>query len=399
MLEARNLRNLTAQQTPLLGDENTPMHSIPGRGTGFDGATPRSSVSATPNPLATPLRRAGLDGSATPLTDAGSLADGQTPLRTPMRDTLNINAEDATPYDVRSRSSLRSLQEKLKSLPAPKNDFELVDPEDEEIKAQEAAALREEDAAERDARNAAAHAEEQRKNLARRSQVIKRNLPRPTEFNASAILSSLDANTSGAPEDILVADITREMVRLLEHDSILYPVAGGSKVGGGKSRLEMMPDEDLEAARHLVHNELASSIGFPGASEEVVQRTIASSVDLDSFNSTWKPLHDSLAYDAKSKSYVDKSSLSAIELNAGRSALINSIRQNMMLEVSKAMKAEKKLGLTLGGYQSRNRTLGNKLVDLSEELTRARFELESFTRLAEMEDGASKSSTSECPPT
>jgi pre-mRNA-splicing factor CDC5/CEF1 len=52
MAEARNLRNLTAAQTPLLGEENTPLHTS--EGTGFGGITPRAAAAFTPNPLATP---------------------------------------------------------------------------------------------------------------------------------------------------------------------------------------------------------------------------------------------------------------------------------------------------------------------------------------------------------
>ena len=79
MNEARNLRNMTMQQTPLLGDENTPLRSSSDSGTGFESATPRHQIPVTPNPLATPR-------------DVNIPAG--TPLRTPMRDSLNINAND-----------------------------------------------------------------------------------------------------------------------------------------------------------------------------------------------------------------------------------------------------------------------------------------------------------------
>ena len=383
MLEARNLRNMTMQQTPLLGDDNTPMHQIPGRpGTGFEGATPRSSVAATPNPLATPSRRAGFDGSATPRTDAVSITDG-TPLRTPMRDSLAINAGEMGDNQARS---LRALQAKLGSLPAPKNDYELLDPEEDKIRAEEESKQREEDAAERDARNAAYRAEEERKDLARRSQVIKRNLPRPVSFDAASVIASLDASSAEEMEK----EVAKEMIRLLEHDSILYPVPGGSKVGGGRSSLQQIPDDDVSAARALVHSELATSLGFPGASEDVIKRTVSSSVDQDAFDAVWKPLHEDLSFDAKTNSYVLKSSLSPEEQNAGLSALITTMRSGMMSEVGKTMKAEKKLGVVLGGYQARNKQLGSKLVDLAEELSRATYEMESFERLADMEEGASE---------
>lgn len=57
------------QQTPLLGDENTPLHVTDG-GTGFEGATPRHQVAFTPNPLATPTQRSGALASATPRSEA-----------------------------------------------------------------------------------------------------------------------------------------------------------------------------------------------------------------------------------------------------------------------------------------------------------------------------------------
>ena len=55
MMEARNLRNMTISQTPLLGEENTPLHTSENGGTGFESATPRHQVAFTPNPLATPM--------------------------------------------------------------------------------------------------------------------------------------------------------------------------------------------------------------------------------------------------------------------------------------------------------------------------------------------------------
>ncbi|KAK0543312.1 Pre-mRNA-splicing factor cef1, partial [Tilletia horrida] len=59
MREARNLRNMEAAQTPLLGDANRPLLE----GTGAEGAAPRRGVAATPNPLMTPARGTGFDPS------------------------------------------------------------------------------------------------------------------------------------------------------------------------------------------------------------------------------------------------------------------------------------------------------------------------------------------------
>ena len=150
MLEARNLRNLTMAQTPLLGDENTPLHVKPTGGTGFDGATPRHAVAFTPNPLATP--RGPVNGSALSQS-AGKIGVGGTPFRTPMRDNLNINAVDgfdATPRDVRrARESLKS---SFMALPRPENNFELAPEDEDDSEAPLDQDLSVEDAAERDAR-------------------------------------------------------------------------------------------------------------------------------------------------------------------------------------------------------------------------------------------------------
>ena len=139
MMEARNLRNMTIAQTPLLGDENTPIHVGPGGGTGFEGATPRHQVAFTPNPLATPLRDNADSSAFTPRTVSGSGALS-TPLRTPLRDNLSINPGEYsisgdTPRDQRLRitSAKRVLKAGFLSLPKPENNFELVVPEDDEV--------------------------------------------------------------------------------------------------------------------------------------------------------------------------------------------------------------------------------------------------------------------------
>lgn len=67
------------------------------------------------------------------MTPARGGVAGQTPLRTPVRDKLNINAEDD--MDMESVSQYQQQEQKshlkhgLASLPQPKNDFEIVLPE------------------------------------------------------------------------------------------------------------------------------------------------------------------------------------------------------------------------------------------------------------------------------
>ncbi|GAA6060591.1 hypothetical protein JCM10212_004570 [Sporobolomyces blumeae] len=407
MAEARNLRNLTAQQTPLLGEENTPMHALEGR-SGFEGATPRGAVAATPNPLATPFRSSGQsDVSATP---AGSVTS--TPLRTPRRDNLSINDENASQYAMTPREERhhlhdvkRQLRQGFSALPQPKNEFELVLPEEEEAEQEAAAnglsqdvaaAMRIEDRTEREAKLKQLREAEEKKELERRSQAVKRGLPRPVEIDAAKLLAQLDleGRDESAPptdrDDKARRDaeraVTVEMIRLLEHDSISYPVQGSKRAGGGVSTLSKIPDDDLAAARKAVHDEIAHQVGLPGASEAVLKRTIV--LDLAEFEQAWRPTYERLAYDAETDSYVDRETLSNERRIAGYRALIEQNRDKMAAESAKAAKVEKKLGLTLGGYVARSKTLAAKLDEGYDELARTRIELESFARLATNEQGA-----------
>ena len=85
---------LTNVDTPLKGGLNTPLHE-----SDFSGTTPRQNIVATPNTLlSTPFRTPAVPAEgATPRGGAATPAQGptpkQTPLRTPNRDNLSINAQ------------------------------------------------------------------------------------------------------------------------------------------------------------------------------------------------------------------------------------------------------------------------------------------------------------------
>lgn len=398
MAEARNIRNMMASQTPLLGEANAPIHELVGRGTGFDGATPRGNgaVSATPNPLsgATPLRSR-RDVGATPRGE--SAGPGATPMRTPARDNLKINREGETPLTgvgetpreikMRQMDAKRQLQQGFLALPKPKNDFELVLPEEEQekiVEKVEAALEGIEDAGDRDLRIQQVRKEEEEKALARRTQAIKRGLPRPVTVDAQSLLKDLEAQVTGDLEvERLVA---REMIELLQNDSILYPVHGGRQPGGGRSTLAQIDDDSLAAARALVHKELATESGFPGASEEALKGVIAA--DPDEYARIWTETTDGYAFDASTRTYVEANSLTAEQRKAGLEALLEDSRVAMVRDANAAAKTEKRLAKTLGGYQARAKTLGEKLAGLVDDLNRSALEFASFERLAGEEEGA-----------
>ncbi|KAG8238684.1 hypothetical protein J437_LFUL016561 [Ladona fulva] len=147
---------LTHVDTPLKGGLNTTLHEMD-----FGGVTPQRDALTTPNTiLATPFRSTrGADAETQKI-----VASAATP--TPVRDKLNINPEEGldigdTPQAFRSyRKQLKEqLRQGLNALPAPRNDYEIVVPEEEEEGSvsldQDNHLVHEEDQADVDARQAA----------------------------------------------------------------------------------------------------------------------------------------------------------------------------------------------------------------------------------------------------
>jgi len=95
----------------------------------------------------------------------------------------------------------------------------------------------------------------------------------------------------------------------------------------------------------------------------------------------WPSIRSRLAFDAKQRRYVDPTSLSPKDRFEGCSVLLNESRELMAREAGKIAKAEKKLNVTLGGYQMRSKALIQKVTDLFGELQRGQVDYESFSRL------------------
>ncbi|KAG6845046.1 hypothetical protein H0H87_001383 [Tephrocybe sp. NHM501043] len=386
LMEARNLRNMTMQQTPLLGDENTPLHVGPGGGTGFEGATPMHNVAFTPNPLATP-RENGSSISATPRNGISA-----TPLRTPMRDNLSINPEGfsnigATPRDERLRttSAKRALKAGFMNLPKPENNFELLVPEDEVDEMDDGSvALSEEDAAERDARAQRKREAEEQAALARRSQAVKLGLPRPAVVDVEGIFQRLSVDDDQDSELCKAQElINAELAQLLYHDAITYPLPGTNLPGHTVSKYEEPRDSDVAAAKAAIHLELSLTVGFPNANPEQLRDGLLALANAETIDqsTSWAAVRQKLAYDISSKTWVDPEDLSPSQRAEGFSAILDDSRNIMAKDASKAAKIEKKLGVQLGGYLARSQALSKRITQSFEELHKTQVDYNSFSRL------------------
>jgi pre-mRNA-splicing factor CDC5/CEF1 len=152
----------------------------------------------------------------------------------------------------------------------------------------------------------------------------------------------------------------------------------------------MPRDEDIDEARLAVQRELASSLGFPEANEEQTRQGVTALTKSEEVDETfgWPSIRSRLAFDAKKRRYVDPASLSSEDRIEGYSALLNESRDLMAREANKISKSEKKLNVTLGGYQMRSKVLIQKVTDLFGELQRGQMDYESFSRLRVNENAA-----------
>ncbi|KAG5643904.1 hypothetical protein DXG03_009475 [Asterophora parasitica] len=386
LMEARNLRNMSMAQTPLLGNENTPLHVGSNGGTGFEGATPMHHVAFTPNPLATP-RDNPLDVSASPHNGVSA-----TPLRTPMRDNLSINPEGfpafgATPRDerLRANSTKRALKAGFMSLPKPENNFELLVPEDEEDGTQVGAErLSEEDAAERDARLRRMREAEEQAALARRSQAVKLGLPRPAIVDVEGLIQRLNIDDERVTEyGETQRLINAELAQLLLHDAITHPLPGTSLPGRTVSLYEIPPDHDVEAAKAAIHLELSLAVGFPNAKPEQLRDGLLALAKAENVDETtsWAAVRQQLVFDSSSKAWVESATLSPEARVQGYSVVLDDSKNTMAKDASKAAKVEKKLGVQLGGYLARSQALSKRITDAFEELQKTQVEHNSFSRL------------------
>ena len=367
--EIRNIRALTETQSSLLGGENTPLHEGSGS-TGFDGVTPRKHVVATPNPMATPMRQGGANGvGATPIRTSGP---GATPMRTP-RDNFAINQDDPgaiqlvgnTPREVKLREqALRSkLQSQFATLPKPKElDFELELPEEQQEVDGEME-LSEEDAAERDRRNRALREAAERADFKRRTQVLQRNLPRPTVVDVDALLKA-----ASETHDPIQAMIAEEAALLIANDAYKYPVSG-SKVQGASRPLEVFDDDALDRAR------LEIALELPSGDKEKRQQD---------FEASWEKLHETssslLGLAGYEEDEVDERQILTDAFDLVQSTIAN--------DAERGNKVEKKLALHYGGYQQRAKTLRQKIVEASGALQEERVTLDSLRTLQIAEEAA-----------
>uniref|UniRef100_A0A1A8P498 Cell division cycle 5-like protein n=1 Tax=Nothobranchius rachovii TaxID=451742 RepID=A0A1A8P498_9TELE len=400
--EAQNLMALTNIDTPLKGGLNTPLHE-----SDFSGVTPQRQQVQTPNTvLSTPFRTPGpgqASDGMTPLAGGGMTprgTPGLTPGRTPLRDKLNINSEeqlaDSTFTKHLHKESLQQLRQGLMSLPVPKNDFEIVLPEnaEKELEETEMETGYIEDSADVEARKQAQRDAEREKELKLRHTAVQRSLPRPTEVNESVLRPASMEPLS----DLQIAEelIKQEMITMLHHDCLHHPsVNMANQLQRGKTK---GPTSTSNNASHISYLETHSY--KPVSTEEMEQATaiLAAEMDvvkagmghgdlsLEAYTQVWEECYGQVLYLPGQSRYTRANLASKKDRIESLEKKLEVNRGHMTAEARRAAKLEKKLKILLGGFQSRALGLLKQHNELYEQVEQAATELQTFCQLKKQED-------------
>ncbi|KAK6178685.1 hypothetical protein SNE40_011211 [Patella caerulea] len=383
--EAQNIMALTNVDTPLKGGLNTPLHN-----SDFEGITPRQQVLHTPNTiLTTPSRTPG---------EIETMGSGKTPIRTPIRDSLNINQDNDLDPSHLDKYQQYHLKNQLAGLPAPKNDYEIVVPDDE-MDSEDLLTnpnLVVEDQSDLDAKYLYDIEQKRLKELKLRSQAVQKDLPRPADINMN-ILKSVGPNDTPLM-DLQKAEeaIKKEMLTMLHYDALYSPAQSGANQNKKQSQTKSLQN----LAQHKAYLENVSYEKFSEDeiqnAHEMLQKEMKhvkegmghGDISVEVFTQVWEECYSQVLYLPSQNRYTRANLASKKDRIESLDKRLETNRNHMTRDAKNAAKLEKKLKILLGGYQSRGQGLIKQITDTYEQIEQTFVEFKTFENLRQHEIGA-----------
>ena len=421
LTESQNLLALQLVDTPLKGGLNTPLQN---NGVAATPLNDRKPVQ-TPNTMfTTPFRTPHGEVNATPTRtpmakneNSGALVlANQSVQQTPgtnIRDKLSINPEEGLLDDkVRHREYLDKLKKGLSKLPAPKNDYEIVLPDEEEPSSAKKP-LQDEEMLEENDKFGEQYEEMDQTDLENKmreemrlrreeemkykSRSIQRNLPRPSDMNhnilrPSDMLQSL--NDYQRAEEM----IKQEILVMLHHDAINDPTLNQCGIPvGSKKPANINNLKPLQFDKHLSyvreHGFERFSLDEMSNARDLVEKEIPyikklmghGELTSEAFGQVWDECYSQVMFVPSSNRFTRASVTSRKDKIESYEKKLEVNRFHMSVEAKKAAKLEQKLKITLGGYQSRAQVLIKSLQDIYNQIESKQVELTTFENIREHE--------------
>ncbi|ODQ67330.1 hypothetical protein NADFUDRAFT_64473 [Nadsonia fulvescens var. elongata DSM 6958] len=279
---------------------------------------------------------------------------------TPRRDGLGVNQSEigATPSEVLRRSFM--------SLPKPKNDFEIVLPDDEKLESIPPNLNNvPEDLGERERANEKMEKEAYEKSLQKRSETLKRELPRPANI-VDTLPSIINHSNTYAQASIMVDN---EMRDLINSDNKKYPL---EKDLNSRTDTPVLPelDNDVKAkAEAEIKLELENNV----SKEYMFSRY------LDIYKNETNLLCK-----------ADQTENASLRTDTQEDKIQESAAMPLITHLSSlaqsANKQEHKLSVLFAGYIKRHGILLKKLTEKFELLNEKKISKNVFSQLKDMED-------------
>ncbi|XP_021355301.1 cell division cycle 5-like protein [Mizuhopecten yessoensis] len=405
--EAQNIMALTVVDTPLKGGLNTPLTQ-----SDFSGVTPKHNLPQTPNTMiATPMRTPGQgEGPGmTPQTVGGMTPRGmpgqQTPLRTPVRDKLNINQPEenfdmAVTDQFYQQDLKKQLKQGLASLPRPKNDYEIVVPEDMEQMGDD---QMETDAYIEDQADVDQHYEEiqhakRMKELRLRSQAVQLDLPRPSEINKNILRVAGHGDPPLMELQKAEELIKKEMLTMLHYDAVYSPTPG--QLGVNPNSKKPSQKGVVNQAQHLAYLEQHPYSGYTEEDIEGAKQQLKREMEvvkggmnhgdlsIESYSQVWEECYSQVLYLPSQNRYTRANLANKKDRIESLEKRLEGNRSHMTKDAKQAAKLEKRLKIILGGYQSRSQGLIKQIHDVYEQIEQTYVEFKTFENLRQHELGA-----------
>ena len=199
-----------------------------------------------------------------------------------------------------------------------------------------------------------------------RSSAVQRGLPRPIVVNST---THGDGVAASGPEQLIQA----EMIAMLQYDSHAHPLHGAPSA---VPEYEMMSKDALDAARDMLHEELAlvqlehSDAALPGPEE---------------LRTAWTTVFEKLMYLPSKRGYDVVANASKRDQQESIEAMLEADRTNLERDWKRAGRLEKKLDLTIKEHVAQACAARDEIGRLYDAIRQAQMELGACESLAETE--------------
>lgn len=400
--EAQNIMALTNVDTPLKGGLNTPL-----RNPDFSGITPKIQAAQTPNMLlSTPFHTPRSNqGGATPYTPG---TPGVMSSKTPaggmsVRDSLSINEPENgfsdyndSRYSFQQQKEVREgVRHGLAGLPKPRNDYEIVIPEESEENVQMNVDVDYvEDAEDVEIKRRAEMEALREAEMKKRSLAVQRDLPRPLDVN-HAVLRPPNLDTPLSELQKAEELIKQEMIIMQHYDAIQSPTPAQLGIAPGSKKTSS--NSIINQAQHVAYMEqhpyekfnpdelLWASKLLKAEMETVKQGMGHGELSLEAYTQVWEECYAQVLYLPSQNRYTRANLVGKKDRIESLEKRLELNRNHMTREAKRAAKTEKKLRILLGGYQSRAQALVKQVTEINEQIEQTQIELKTFTSLKEHE--------------